>query len=179
MALNLPPLSSTEAAYWIKGPHPFNGHIPHRVRAAWARLPSLTKELSPGLTLPVEPEARNYLIWRRCETDSIWEGRRAAMRWLIEFIGLHGPETHSDSCRITRFNGGRPFDKVSADGEFLETVWQTCTKATSHSTYQSGHVPLDDAELDRALTLIIDHLDQTIYRAAGSTVRAEALLPPP
>lgn len=103
----------------------------------------------------------------------------AAMRWLIGFIGLRGPETRPDDCQITRFNGGQPFDRASADGKFLDDVWQACTKAMSHSTHQSGHMPLGNAELDRALGLIIDHLDQTIYRAADTTVRAEALLPPP
>jgi len=63
-------------------------HIPHRVRAAIARLPMETSLLR--VTASIDPALRTEedKIYWRCSTDSINEGRLAATRWLIEFVGV-------------------------------------------------------------------------------------------
>jgi hypothetical protein len=76
-------------------------HIPHRVRAATARL---QMEKSPlQVQALIDPEGRDEKdkIYWRCATDSIWEGRLAATRWLIEFVGIKRSEKNGQpsECR--------------------------------------------------------------------------------
>ena len=42
------------------------------------------------VTATIDPQCRTEQdrIYWRCATDSIWEGRLAATRWLIEFVGI-------------------------------------------------------------------------------------------
>src|SRR5258707_488184 len=75
-------MNAGEQSEWIAR------HIPHRVRAAIARLPMEHSLLR--VKACIDPECltdRDHIYWR-CATDSIWEGRLAATRWLIEFVGI-------------------------------------------------------------------------------------------
>lgn len=70
-------------------------HIPHRVRACLATHPLRSRYLpAVGLKDPVrasgEATSVEAKIIRRCELAAIGEGRLAAVRWLIEFVGIKG-----------------------------------------------------------------------------------------
>lgn len=149
-------------------------HVPYRIRILWSRLPSLDVRLGPPIP---PPEVKgNEVIRRRCDSDAIFEGRIAAMRWLIEFIGVK-PSSYSDSCNASNFVGYAPFG-TGTDSVFLRDVWDSCTKAASHSTHASGHTPITDAMRERVLRIVCSHLNNTIYKPLGTTVEDEALLPP-
>jgi hypothetical protein len=92
-------------------------HIPHRVRAAIARL-HLEESLlhvAPFID-PDRPTVQAEIYWSRA-TDSIWEGRLAAIRWLIEFVGIKQNDDgkpavskpnkfHPEDVWIEYFDGG-------------------------------------------------------------------------
>jgi hypothetical protein len=91
-------------------------HIPHRVRAAIARLPMKNTMLRIEASIdPVRRTDRDEIYWR-CATDAIWEGRLAATRWLIESVGIKRDEVGrparyakkrgSKDIRIDDFDGG-------------------------------------------------------------------------
>src|ERR1035441_9019913 len=64
-------------------------HIPHRVRAAIARLNMQQSVLQ--VTATIDPKQLQNDVdktYWRCATDSLWEGRLTATRWLIEFVGI-------------------------------------------------------------------------------------------
>ena len=59
----------------------------------------------------------------------------------------------------------------------LADVWKGCAQASSHATHASGHPSVSEEVLTVALTLIIDHLQNTVYRNAGKEIRAYVLEP--
>ena len=83
-------------------------HIPHRVRAAIARLP-MENSILRG-TATIDPHCRteqDHIYWR-CATDSIWEARLAATRWLIEFVGIKQDDAGQAAvCRKSKKFGGK------------------------------------------------------------------------
>ena len=110
-------------------------------------------------------------IYWRCSTDSIWEGRLAATRWLIEFIGIK-QRRKKDDVRIDDFDGGAFLDPSTPDGQSLADVWEGCTKASSHATNAYTHPPVDDGTvLPKALKIVLDHLQGTIYDKASQKIR--------
>lgn len=147
-------------------------HIPHRLRAALARLgrpvalfdTADTASLDPSLQTP-DDEIR----WR-CATDAIWEGRLAAMRWLIAFVGVKQPKMTKDGKRCHPDDlwigdlGGRPMDRHTDDAKYLDCVWKGCTQGGSHATHESRHPRVDEDELARALGIIVRHLDEQLYK---------------
>ena len=106
-------------------------HIPHRVRAAIARLPMKQSLLRVTATIdPVISTDDDKIYWR-CSTDSIWEGRLAATRWLIEFVGIQDKGGNPVACpkkkgkpdvRITDFDGGVLLDPSTPDARRLADV---------------------------------------------------------
>jgi hypothetical protein len=161
--------------------------IPHRVRASVARTPLLEELL--GRRIPDRPlETRDETIARRCETDSIWEGRLAATRWLIDFVGVKvdtggdpaerkkSPK-HPHDVRIDDLPNGRIIDAASSEGAALAKVWQGCSQGSSHATHESGHPSVEVAELNRALRIIVAHLDKTVYRDKPRKILDLALQP--
>ena len=157
-------MTPEEKQEWLKG------HIAHRMRCSLAITPVLLARY-PDVQLP-SPKTAEEAIVRRCETDSIWEGRLAAMRWLIEFLGV-SQDRHGQPCRPNRsklhqkwigdLDSGAAFDLQSADAFVLSNAWKGCTEGVSHPTHLSGHPPINDPERNAALHIIIDHLDRTIY----------------
>jgi hypothetical protein len=133
----------------------------------------------------IDPERRTETdeIYWRCSTDSIWEGRLAATRWLIEFVGIKqdkGKPTcskgkskkkpHKDVF-IDDFDGGQLLDPSTHQGQLLSSVWKGCSQASSHATREYNHPPVGDKkELPEALTIILDHLQSTIYNKAGENI---------
>ena len=88
-------------------------HIPHRVRAAIARIDMENSLLRVNTLIdPALPTNEAKIYWR-CATDSIWEGRLAATRWLIEFVGIQQDKNGNpiaclkkwkDDVRVTDFS---------------------------------------------------------------------------
>jgi hypothetical protein len=123
--------------------------------------------------------SQDKIFWR-CSTDSITEGRRAATRWLIEFVGIQQDKNGNavrpsnsrpyDVC-IADFDGCRLLDLSTPDGKLLAEVWMGCTRASSHATNAYNQPGADDVALRDALVIILNHLQDTIYRAAGKKLR--------
>ena len=160
-------------------------HIPHRVRAACARLPHLEQSLLrvKAFIDPSELKTEEEQIYWRCATDAIWEGRLAVIRWLIEFVGVKQDnngnpsekkkgEKNVNDVLINDFDGGSKLDLSTAEAKFLANVWKGCSQASSHATDGSNHPPVSDQEeLPQALTIIVDHLQNTIYGKANKNLR--------
>ena len=76
-------LAATDQTEWRRE------HIPHRVRAAIALLDMEESILRVKDSCKSATPNRDHEIYWRCSTDfSIWEGRLAATRWLIELAGV-------------------------------------------------------------------------------------------
>ena len=75
-----------------------------------------------------------------CPLSSVSEGRFAAMRWLIEFVGVAldrdgnvcRPHRRPPDVAITHLLGGKEFDLVSDEAKFLSKVWKACSQAGGH-----------------------------------------------
>ena len=152
-------------------------HIPHRIRAALAGLP-LQVELLKTLAV-----AEPHKIEHRSAGNAVWEGRLAAIRWLIEFIGVKEDKDGKPApvnpkgvdCSIRMIEGGVPFDLQSPDASVLARVWRGCSQASSHATHKSGHPPVGELQLDQAMRIIAAHLDRTIYANHARKVAAASL----
>jgi hypothetical protein len=168
-------MDQQEQSEWI------TKHIPHRVRAAIARLNMEDSLLR--VTALIDPQLRtvNDKIYWRCATDSIWEGRLAATRWLIEFVGVKQNNAGNPACagksketdvRIDDFDGGTLLGHQTREGRLLASVWGGCSKASSHATNAYNHPPVSDKkELPEALRIIVNHLQKTVYEKAGKNIR--------
>lgn len=162
--------------------------IPHRVRAAIALLDLEDSILRVKAYVWPELRTDEEKIYWRCATDSIWEGRLVATRWLIEFTGVKNrktgraknkksPKTPSSDVCISDFRGGIPVGRTSREGEFLAEVWSGCSKASGHPT-DGGHPPVKEKDLTKAINIIVDHLQNTIYQEAGINIRDFVLRKP-
>ena len=155
-------------------------HIPHRVRAAIARLnmePSILRVRA--FVNPELPTADHRVYWR-CSTDSIWEGRLAATRWLIEFVGIYQqkgkparPSKRDVDVQIGDFDPGLSslFDLSKPEACLLADVWKGCSQACSHATHNSNHPSVNEAVLSKTLGIIVRHLQDTICVQAGDNIR--------
>lgn len=156
-------------------------HIPYRVRAALARIP-----LQENLLKDPQYCSSRQRIEKRCEGDAIWEGRLAATRWLIEFIGVSAnkngkpklPTRFSYDTRIDDL-GGKVFDLNCSDATVLANVWLGCSQGSSHATHSSGHPPVNEKEISAALKIVMKYLDQQLNFGAGQTIASVALHPNP
>ncbi len=168
-------MDQNEQREWI------DRHIPHRVRAAAARL-NLEESLLRvrALVDPVRRTDEDEIYWR-CATDSIWEGRLAAIRWLIEFVGIKQgrsgnpavcQKSFREDVRIDDFDGGRLVDCSTPEGRHLASVWKGCSQASSHATNAYNHPSVNDKkDLPEALKIILNHLQNTIYQRAAKNIR--------
>ena len=169
-------LGSDEQAVWL------NQHLPNRVGAAWVWLPDLTGEWEWK-----EEEQRDFdqnadrnHVW--CIGRSVDHGRKAAMRWLIEFvcIRLNGderpdrPGRKKNEVSIQSFitEGGNleiPLDTAdpSSAAWILARVWQGCTQSSMHSTFKTDHPREDPKALAEAFAIIVEHLQAKLYDLAG------------
>jgi hypothetical protein len=142
-------------------------HIPHRLRACLTWLP-LQSEL---LTTITDANA-HASIMHRCFLHTVSEGRMAAMRWLIEFVGIRDvngkpeqPKLRKTDVSISFIQGGKPIDIDSTEAMFLAKVWKGCSQASGHPTQDTNHPDVDPKTLDKALRIIVGHLKRTIYSA--------------
>jgi hypothetical protein len=123
--------------------------------------------------VPRSPDVpnRNFDVW--CVDRSVDEGRKAAMRWLIEFVGVVAndkgdpvpvrPHPNGKSVTIEQV-GGRMFDTKSQGARNLAEIWQACTQASSHPTADTNHPPVAPQDLATALAIVIAHLENTLYK---------------
>jgi hypothetical protein len=175
-------MDAPEQAQWLAN------HIPHRVRAAIARLPMENSILRATATIDPQCRTEQDRIYWRCATDSIWEGRLAATRWLIEFVGIKQgidgnparcPKKSSqypDDVNFEDFDGGVPQNHQTPEATALASVWKGCSQASSHAT-SGTHPSVNEASLANALTIVLDRLQNTIYQKAGKTLRDFVLEP--
>ena len=164
-------------------------HIPHRVRAGLANSNLLKDHLGSVPQFATTTSRKHEIAWR-CISDSFWEGRLAAIRWLIEFLGIKGTRTLPpqvkvakkdpdcpDDIRIDDLPNGSVFPDSDPDAIKLAAFWCGCSKASSHATDNSGHPSLDNAKRDEVMRLIMRHLDKTIYKDEAVKAAARALRP--
>ena len=150
-------------------------HVPHRICAALALLPIEGKWAMPKP--PVLPGG-DFHVW--CIGRSVDEGRKAAMRWLIEFVGVTlgkkdgknesavAPKAYSNGKSVTiREVGGTMFDTNLPDAFKLAKIWQACTQASLHPTMDTKHDPLGEKDLASALQIVLDHLETALYQRNG------------
>jgi hypothetical protein len=171
-------LSTAEVQEWLEK------HIPHRIRASFALTRALEKHI--GALPHSSLSSRDEKIARRCETDSIWEGRIIAMRWLVELVGLTQDRNGNPIAKTPKFPsdfliqhlpGGIPISPSSTEATALAKVWKGSTQGTSHPTHNSSHPPVNEQELEDALAVIVDHLDKTIYAPQRKKVVDVSLVP--
>ena len=165
-------------------------HIPHRVRAAIALRDMEQSILRVNTWIRPELSTPDHKVYWRCAADSIWEGRLAATRWLIAFIGISqkdGKPARPNNNRqatdvyIEHFDPGNTnlFDLLKPEAHLLAAVWTGCSQASSHATHNSNHPTVDDVVLSKALVVIVNHLQDTIYLKAGENIRDYVLEPVP
>lgn len=165
-------------------------HILHRVRAAVARLHGMEGSVLRAsvkcvfLDEPSTGDSDQRIAWR-CTNDAVHEGRLAATRWLIEFVGIkwnggspiEAEPDRSKDVRIDQIDGGSLISHGSPEGMRLGQFWKGCSQAMSHATDSTRHPPVDEATLAAVLTIITAHLDSTIYKAAKLGLRELVLAP--
>jgi len=120
---------------------------------------------------PTDLPTRDFRVW--CVDRSVDEGRKAAVRWLIEFVGVIAngngdpiavkPHKNGKSVTIEQV-GGRMFDTKSQGARKLAEIWQACTQASSHPTADTNHPPVAPHDLATALAIVIAHLENTLYK---------------
>lgn len=168
-----------------------NQHLPNRVCAAWVRLPGLKgewkctqeRQLGPGDFANGDPNE----VW--CICRAVEHGRKAAMRWLIEFVGIVFDDRSKDPIRPIRRNKDVSIQSFVAKGSGLELevildranpspearilaeVWKGCTQSSVHSTFRTNHPPEDPAALSKAFRIIVKHLQAKLYEPKGKRLR--------
>jgi hypothetical protein len=160
-------------------------HIPNRVCAAWVRLPGIKgkweckqqQELGrKDFTVGVD----EYEVW--CICRAVEHGRKVAMRWLIEFVGIGGtskkgkklrrPKRWDNDVSIQSFGdkGIDPSLSVRLDSPealFLNDVWEACSKSSVHFTYRTNHSPEDPATLAKGFSIVVEHIQAKLYEPEG------------
>ena len=171
-------------------------HLPNRVGAAWVRLPGIEgewkckqeRELGPMDFAKVDRnEVDRNEVW--CICRAVEHGRKAAMRWLIEFVGIVfddktrkpiRPKRRKDDVSIQSFVAkGSGLDlqvtldpaNPSREARILADVWKGCTQSSVHSTFRTNHPPEDPPALAKAFPIIVEHLQAKLYEPKGRRLR--------
>jgi hypothetical protein len=119
----------------------------------------------------------NFGVW--CVDRCVDEGRKAAMRWLIEFVGVRPdtrpdqdnaplptvPNTNGKSVTIAQV-GGSMFDIETnrEDAWKLARISRACAQASGHPTVDTNHASVNPQDLADALRIVIDHLETALYK---------------
>lgn len=165
-------------------------HLPNRVGAAWVCLPGIAGEWGWGNQHPLQPSdfaesADANQVW--CICRAVEHGQKAAMRSLIEFVGV----ALSKAGRLCRPSGyddgtGTPKDvsiqSFANDGSDLRipltdtngstawtlaNVWKGCTQSCVHFTFKTGHPHVDPPDIAKAFVIIVEHLQVKLYGTRG------------
>jgi len=146
-------LAREDQIHWLKQ------HIKTRMFAALAsrqRVRHLQGQYAPGSQ---EHDALE------CVFHATWEGQHAAMRWLIEFIGVeHSTQMHA--VNASRFENGELLTKSDSAYKELKEIWVGCSMATGHPT-TGRHPDISEKRLYHAAVTIHGFLCRTVYRDSG------------
>jgi len=185
-------LSSGEQVSWL------NQHLPNRVGAAWVRLTEMKGEWE---WKQHSDSVKNNQVW--CIDRAAELGQKAAMRCLIEFVGIAlSPENKKKNkkgipCRPYEYdcNTDVSIQSFVADGSNLEIplepidiqdqsskawilakVWKGCTQSCVHLTFNTKHYRADPPELAVALAIIVEHLQAKLYDPSGGKRLSEIVM---
>ena len=116
-------------------------HIPYRVRAALAGCLNIEGDWK----MPPVSAAFGDAFHICCIGSAVGEGKRVAMRWLIELIGIAGTDqkTGLPNRPTIRFGtvtlemlGTQSFDVKLDKAKFLSNVWKGCSQASGASYHE-------------------------------------------
>ncbi len=160
-------LDPTEQQQWL------TEHIPCRIGATLPGLPMRHPWLTEAHRVLYSSQTSQFL--RCCMDNAIAAGRLTAIRWLIMFVGISSDKNkrplkallrrQQTDMRIDRIHGGKLYDITSNEATTLALVYVGCSQAMSYPTRCADHPKVDPPELAVALSLVIAHLEQTIYAA--------------
>jgi hypothetical protein len=165
-----------------------NHHLRSRVQASIAGTQYLKEYLDSGAGTP----ERNQRLLTACFNQAVWEGRHAALRWLIEFVGIQAnakweavstmkrqatedPSNAklAEKMKKKRFDvdimdmpGGAYFSLHGPKAKLLAEMWLGCTQATSHATHGSNHPDPKEPRLSETAGILAEHLQKTVYANA-------------
>ena len=143
--------------------------IPHRICAALTWL----ENMKGNWKMPPDPKWEDldrdkFHIW--CVGRSVDEGRKAAMRWLTEFVGVASesgqpviPNYKPKDVWIEHINHGKLFDLTNPNAQKLADIWLGCSQSSMHSTRNTSHPPVGEKELGEVLKIVIEHLEKNLY----------------
>lgn len=146
-------------------------HVPHRICATLAWLPMEAKWAMPK---PPDLPNRDFHVW--CIGRSVDEGRKASMRWLIEFVGVIldnngqavATKPHKNGKSVTIHQvGGIMFDTNHQDALKLAKIWKACSQASLHPTMDTKHDDLGLNDLVSPLQIVLAHLETALYELSG------------
>src|ERR1019366_6895391 len=117
-----------------------------------------------------------FHIW--CVGRSVDEGRKVAMRWLIEFVGVSRnelkqpdiPNYKPKDIWIEHINHGKLFDLTDSNAQKLADAWLGCTQSSTHSTRNTNHPLVGEKELGEALKIVIEYLEKNLYEPNNLTL---------
>jgi hypothetical protein len=189
-------LTPDEQMSWL------NEHLPNRVGAAWVDLPDMKGDWEWKWQRPLGPGhfTRNVdenQIW--CYCRAVENGQKAAMRFLIEFVGI---ALREDKENIEEGIPGRPtiyaagtdvsIQSFAADGSDLQItldttdksskawilarVWNGCTQSCVHPTFNSKHYRADPSDLAVAFKIIVEQLQAKLYDPSGGKRLSEIVM---
>ena len=108
-------------------------------------------------------------------------GQKAAMRWLIEFVGVARGKKTKEPCRPAEFDPDTdvsiqsfvsdgsdleiPIDKSNRRSKswVLADVWKGCSQSCVHATDHTNHPSADPPELSEAFMIVVEHLQAALY----------------
>ena len=100
------------------------------------------------------------------------QAARVGNSGILTSTHLESKKKGSEDVRIDDLDGGELFDLCNPSARLLADVWKGCSQASSHATSQYNHPAVSDRkELPDALTIVLNHLQETIYNRAGKKVR--------
>jgi hypothetical protein len=90
-------------------------------------------------------------------------GRRRTARKISDYNATYMWRSIRTVMRIDRIDGGVLFDIKGAAASKLASAYKACSQACSHPTVDTNHPKIGEPELIEALTIIVNHLQSTIY----------------
>ena len=180
---NVLTLNSLERETWL------TQHIPNRVGAAWVWLPGMKGEWKWKLRRRLPPAIEHGDFSENADRNQVWcicrvveHGQKAAIRWLIEFVGVslgedgkpRRPANRDCDVSIQSFADAEddlriPLDanNPSSNARILARVWKGCSQSSVHPTDRTNHPRADGPQLAEAFQIIVEHLEEKLYRKRG------------
>lgn len=168
-------LSPDERQSWL------TEHLPNRIGSAWVWLPGLKNDWEWKTHKDFGQDADPNQVW--CIGRAVENGQKAAMRWLIEFVGIRLKKKDDKDIPDRPIRAGTDVsiqsfvddgadlqidldtDNMSSRAWILAKVWQGCSKSSVHSTFKTGHYRADPPQLAAAFMIIVEHLQEKLYKS--------------